>query len=120
MNIVEVELIQLAKNSSRPQRNAKEARNQRVASLVRVSTDEGIDGLDEAWCNAALAEAVVLGRIRPQVLGVDPFNVEEIWHQAFDASTLYDPKGAVGAGMSCLFTAPLQFLAANPVAGPLE
>jgi L-alanine-DL-glutamate epimerase-like enolase superfamily enzyme len=100
VKIVDVELIQLAKESDHPHRNAKQARSRRVVSLVRVTTDEGIDGLGEAWCDPALADGVVLGKLRPQVLGEDPFNVELIWHRAFDGAAMYDPKGAVVAGMS--------------------
>jgi L-alanine-DL-glutamate epimerase-like enolase superfamily enzyme len=100
VKIVDVELIQLAKDSDHPHRNAKQARSRRVASLVRVSTDEGVDGLGEAWCDPALAEGVLLGKLRPQVLGEDPFNVEAIWRRAFDGSAMYDPKGAAVAGMS--------------------
>ena len=100
MKIVDVELIQLAKQLEHPHRNAKQARSRRVISLVRLSTDEGIDGLGEAWCDPALAEGVVLGKLRPQVLGEDPFNVEGIWRKAFDGAAMYDPKGAVVGGMS--------------------
>ena len=100
MKITDVELIQLAKDADHPHRNAKQARSRRVASLVRVTTDEGIDGLGEAWCDPALAAGVVLGKLRPQVLGEDPFNVEGIWRRAFDGSPMYDPKGAAVAGMS--------------------
>jgi L-alanine-DL-glutamate epimerase-like enolase superfamily enzyme len=56
VKIVDVELIQLAKESAHPHRNAKQARSRRVVSLVRITTDEGIDGLGEAWCDPALAE----------------------------------------------------------------
>jgi D-galactarolactone cycloisomerase len=100
MRIVDVELIQLKKQHAHPHRNAKEARSRRVASLVRITTDEGIDGLGEAWCDPALAESVVIGRLRPRVLGEDPFNVEGIWRKVFDGSAMYDPKGAVVAGLS--------------------
>ncbi|MQA97074.1 MAG: mandelate racemase/muconate lactonizing enzyme family protein [Streptosporangiales bacterium] len=100
MKIVDVELIQLAKDHPRPHRNAKEARSRRVVSLVRIATDEGIDGLGEAWCAPAVAEALVVGRLRPGLLGKDPFNVEGIWRDAFDGSAMYDPKGTLVAGLS--------------------
>jgi len=100
VKIVDVELIQLAKMNSHPHRNAKQARSRRVVSLVRITTDEGIDGLGEAWCDPALAEGVVVGKLRPLLLGDDPFNVEGIWRKAFDGSAMYDPKGAVVAGLS--------------------
>jgi L-alanine-DL-glutamate epimerase-like enolase superfamily enzyme len=67
---------------------------------VRITTDEGVDGLGEAWCDANLAEGVVLGRLRPLLLGEDPFNVEGIWRRVFDGGAMYDPKGAVVAGLS--------------------
>jgi L-alanine-DL-glutamate epimerase-like enolase superfamily enzyme len=100
MKIVDVELIQLAKVHAHPHRNAKQARSRRVVSLVRLTTDEGIDGLGEAWCDPALAEGVVVGKLRPLLLGEDPFGVEGIWHKVFDGSAMYDPKGAVVAGLS--------------------
>lgn len=100
VKIVDVELIQLAKDSDHPHRNAKQARSRRVANLVRVTTDEGVDGLGEAWCDAPVAEGVVLGKLRPQVLGADPFDVEAIWRQAYDGAAMYDPKGAYVAGLS--------------------
>jgi L-alanine-DL-glutamate epimerase-like enolase superfamily enzyme len=100
VKIVDVELIQLVKQSEHLHRNAKQARSRRVHSLVRIRTDEGIDGLGDAWCDAALAEGVVLGKLRPLVLGEDPFNVEGIWRRAFDGAAMYDPKGAVVGGMS--------------------
>ena len=100
MKITDVEVIQLVKSSDHPHRNAKQARSRRVASIVRVTTDEGIDGLGEAWCNAPLAEAVVLGQLKPQIVGQDPFNVEGIWRQLYDGAAMYDPKGAAVAGIS--------------------
>lgn len=100
MRIVEVEVIQLAKELEQPLRNAKQAPRRRTVSLVRLSTDEGIRGLGEAWCDPAVAEAVVLGKLRPLLLGEDPFNVEKIWRRAFDGSAMYDPKGSMIAGLS--------------------
>jgi L-alanine-DL-glutamate epimerase-like enolase superfamily enzyme len=100
VKIVDVELIQLAKDSPHPHRNAKQARSRRIASLVRITTDEGIDGLGEAWSDPHLAEGVVVGKLRPLLLGEDPFNVELIWRRAFDGAAMYDPKGGAVAGMS--------------------
>ena len=100
MKIVEVELIQLVKRLDEPMRNAKQGSRQRVANLVRLTTDDGLTGLGEAWCDAALAEGVVLGKLRPQVLGKDPFDTERIWHQAFEGGAMWDPRGAFVAGLS--------------------
>ncbi|WP_207471142.1 enolase C-terminal domain-like protein [Paracoccus fontiphilus] len=43
---------------------------------VRVHTDEGIVGLGETWFGAAAAEADVLDRIAPAILGEDPLRIE--------------------------------------------
>ena len=48
----------------------------------------------------ALAEGVLLGKLRPLLLGEDPFNVERIWQRVFDGAAMYNPKGAVVAGLS--------------------
>jgi D-galactarolactone cycloisomerase len=100
MKIVDLELIQLVKRSAHPHRNSKQARDRRTTSLVRITTDDGIDGLGEAWCDPALAEGILLGKLRPLLVGEDPFNVELIWRRVFDGSPMYDPKGAVVAGLS--------------------
>lgn len=100
MKITEVELIQLTKTLASPTRNSKQRATRRTASLVRLTTDEGVTGLGEAWCDPAIATGVVLGKLRPLVLGQDPFNVEGIWRRAFDGSAMYDPKGSFVAGLS--------------------
>ncbi len=100
MKITDVEVILLTKELSAPLRNAKQAPRRRVAALVRLHTDDGISGLGESWCDPEQAQAIILGRLRPLLLGEDPFNVERIWRRAFDGSAMYDPKGAFVAGLS--------------------
>jgi len=100
VKITQVEVIQLVKPLASPMRNSKQALRRRSISLVRLSTDESLTGLGEAWCEPTVAEAVVLAKLAPLVLGEDPFNVERIWQRAFHAAAMYDPKGSMLAGMS--------------------
>jgi D-galactarolactone cycloisomerase len=100
MKIVDVELIQLVKEYEHPHRNSKQAATKRITSLVRLTTDEGIDGLGEVFCDPALAKSAVLSRLRPELLGEDPFNVESIWNRAFHGAAMYNATGAFVAGIS--------------------
>ncbi len=99
MKITDLELIQLAKTLDHPHRNSKQTMVRRVFSLVRVSTDDGINGLGEASCDPAVAPGA-LARLRALAVGMDPFNVEELWQRAFHGSAMYDPKGAAVAAIS--------------------
>lgn len=101
MKITDVEVIQLAKTLDRPHRNSKQTAVRRFFSLVRVHTDEGIDGLGEAWCHPDVA-AGALARLRPLAIGADPFDVETLWNRAFHGASMYDPKGAAVAAISGL------------------
>jgi len=99
VKITDVEVIQLAKTLDHPHRNSKQTMVRRVFSLVRVQTDEGIDGLGEAWCDPNVAPGAV-ARLRSLAVGTDPFNVEELWNRAFNGAPMYDPKGAAIAAIS--------------------
>jgi len=99
VKITDLELIQLAKTLDHPHRNSKQTMVRRVFSLVRVVTDEGIDGLGEAGCDPSVAPGVI-ARLKRHVVGMDPFNVEELWQQAFHGAAMYDPKGAAIAAIS--------------------
>jgi D-galactarolactone cycloisomerase len=99
VKITDVEVVQLAKTLDHPHRNSKQTMVRRVFSLVRVHTDEAIDGLGEAWCDPHVAPGAV-ARLRSLALGVDPFNVEELWNRAFNGAPMYDPKGAAVAAIS--------------------
>lgn len=56
------------------------------------------------------AEGVVVGKLRRLVLGEDPFSVEGIWRTVFNGSAMYDPKGAVVAGLSGVDMACWDFM----------
>ncbi len=45
--------------------------------LVRVSTDEGLTGLGEAYWGAGVAE--IIHRLRPALVGENPFDVARLY-----------------------------------------
>jgi D-galactarolactone cycloisomerase len=99
VKITDVELIQLAKTLDHPHRNSKQTMIRRVFSLIRLTTDDGVDGLGEASCDPAVVSGL-LARLRRVFIGMDPFNVEELWQRAFHGAAMYDPKGAAVAVIS--------------------
>jgi L-alanine-DL-glutamate epimerase-like enolase superfamily enzyme len=63
--------------------------------LVRVYTDEGIDGVGEVSpMNAAVTHAMVERALAPLVVGEDPFDVERIWHKMLHRPYKLGPTGA--------------------------
>lgn len=58
-------------------------RNSRLATLVRVVTDEGIAGWGSCSGNGELIEFIVARVLKPFLLGMDPTQIEEIWDKAY-------------------------------------
>src|SRR6185436_14662639 len=81
-----------------------EAAGPRFRSLLRVSTDEGIDGWAEIETQPHVLKAVIdapgdatgmfqgLGRM---VVGADPFEMEALWHRLYTGSIYYGRRGVV-------------------------
>jgi len=68
----------------------------RQSNLVRIKTDEGIDGVGEIIVRAApeATEAIVRTILKPILIGSDPFDVELLWQRMFSAmSTRGHSKG---------------------------
>jgi D-galactarolactone cycloisomerase len=76
----------------------------RGATLVEVTTDEGIAGWGEALCQGLqppeIAAAAVMSALRPLVLGADPLEPEVLWHRMYHQTRDYGMKGAVIAAIS--------------------
>ena len=81
-----------------------EAAGPRFRSLLRVSTDEGIDGWAEIETQPHVLKAVIdapgdgsgmfegLGRL---LVGEDPFKIEELWHRLYTGTIYYGRRGVV-------------------------
>ncbi len=73
--------------------------------IVHVDTDEGISGIGESYHlkNPSVVADMVRERLRPLVIGHDPFDVAGLWERMFSRVT---QTGAVGvAGISGVDTA---------------
>src|SRR5207302_1122239 len=78
----------------------------RAATLVEVSTDEGIVGWGEALCQGLqppeIAAAAVQHALAPLVIGADPLEPEVLWHRMYHHTRDYGQKGAVIGAISAL------------------
>jgi L-alanine-DL-glutamate epimerase-like enolase superfamily enzyme len=78
------------------------------ACVIEVETDEGITGVGEADSSPAVMNAVVNAPVshdkskglKHVVVGRDPFDVEAIWNDMYEASYFYGRKGAAINAMS--------------------
>ena len=82
MRITEVSTIKLRYVLDVPMADAVHYMPERGLLLVQVGTDEGQVGIGECAAYGGTLdsmEAVVLGDLRPSLLGEDPFTVERLW-----------------------------------------
>lgn len=82
---------------------------QRSATLVEVSTDQGLVGWGEAFAQGLeppqIAAAVIEHALAPLVVGSDPLDTELLWHRMYHHTRDYGRKGSVVAGISAIDTA---------------
>jgi D-galactarolactone cycloisomerase len=71
---------------------------QRAASLVEVTTDDGVTGWGEAFGPAHMS-AAALAMLRPMLLGRDPFATEAIWNELYGR---YREHGRIGPFMDAM------------------
>src|SRR3954452_3906167 len=78
----------------------------RGATLVEVSTDEGVTGWGEALCQGLqppeIAAAAIRHALAPLVIGSDPLEPEVLWHRMYHHTRDYGQKGAVIGAISAL------------------
>ena len=70
------------------------------ALLVKVETDEGIEGWGECYGPAGVAKAVIDTLFKSQVLERDPFDVEVIWEHLYNRVKDYGLSGMTISGIS--------------------
>ena len=86
MKITNGETVGLAYPTKKPFYNALGRSAQRACLLVRIYTDEGIVGVGEAAPYGGpliSTETVIRRELAPKLIGLDPMDVEYIWHRLF-------------------------------------
>lgn len=64
----------------------------RLASLIRVHTDDGRVGTGSAYSHPELVE-VTVKHLRPFLIGLDPLQIERMWWRLFFRTNWYGRKG---------------------------
>jgi L-alanine-DL-glutamate epimerase-like enolase superfamily enzyme len=77
----------------------------RLTSLVRVRTDEGIEGIGSAYSNPDMVRCVVEGNLKGLLAGDDPTDVKALWNKMYRATRWYGRKGAAISALGAIDTA---------------
>lgn len=79
---------------------------QRSATLVRITTDNGLIGWGEAFAQGLeppeIAAAAIEHAFKPLVLGQNPLNTSVLWHTMYAQSRDYGRKGSVISAISAI------------------
>lgn len=100
MRIREVEVVLLKKTMDRPLILSRGEIGERRFAFVLVHTDEGITGLGEGVGDPALVQATVERRLKPILIGEDPFDIERLWWKMFAGAVYWDLKGTLLTAIS--------------------
>lgn len=66
----------------------------RLSSLIRVSTDSGIEGIGSVYSHPDLVRLIVEQQLRDLLIGEDPLEIESIWEKNYRVTRWYGRKGA--------------------------
>ncbi len=76
----------------------------RSAVIVEISTDAGITGWGEAFCQGLqppqIAAAAIESALKPLIIGANPLDTEVLWHKMYHQTRDYGGKGAVMSAIS--------------------
>jgi D-galactarolactone cycloisomerase len=76
----------------------------RSAVIVEISTDGGITGWGEAFCQGLqppqIAAAAIDSALKPLLIGANPLDAEVLWHKMYHQTRDYGGKGAVMSAIS--------------------
>ena len=72
------------------------------AVLVRLTTDNGLEGIASAGVGNGAAAYVLEHHLKPIVLGQNPFDVELLWEKMFRSTLNYGRKGLVLEAISAV------------------
>jgi len=70
--------------------------------IVKITTDEGLSGVGEAWAGGppAPVESAVNDALAPQILGENSGNIEFLWHKMYQFAYRYGTEGVILCAIS--------------------
>lgn len=79
---------------------------QRAATLVRITTDQGLTGWGEAFAQGLeppeISASVLKHALKPLLLGQNSLDIGVLWHQMYVATRNYGRKGSVVSAISAI------------------
>jgi L-alanine-DL-glutamate epimerase-like enolase superfamily enzyme len=76
-------------------------------TIVRVHTDEGIDGIGQAESPSLVIDAIIKtsGGLEDILIGEDPLQVERLWQKMYSSTGLFGRRGVTIAAIGAVETA---------------
>jgi L-alanine-DL-glutamate epimerase-like enolase superfamily enzyme len=70
--------------------------------FIRISTDDGFEGLGEAWWGLSVkpVQSAIENVLVPQIMGEDPTRIEYLWNKMFRHGYRYGTEGILLCGIS--------------------
>ena len=53
----------------------------RLTSIIRVKTDDGVEGVGSAYSHPQLVRAIIQDHLAPLLIGKSPLEIEYLWKQ---------------------------------------
>ena len=104
MRITKVEPIMLRHTPQKALADGLTAIPSREVLLVKISTDEGIEGIGEGFSLASLKSTAVIVEeiLTPLLLGEDPQLIEHLWEKMYRQTFRFGRRGIVMAAISAV------------------
>jgi len=106
MKISDVEVFVLKTPLDEPFAFSQGWVHQRAATLVKVSTDDGLEGWGEAFVQGLeapeISAAAISHALKPLVLGENPLDTSVLWHKMYNTTRDHGRKGSVMSAISAI------------------
>jgi D-galactarolactone cycloisomerase len=106
MNIKNIEVFVLKTALDTPFAFSQGWVTQRSATLVRITTDNGLHGWGEAFAQGLeppeIAAAVIQHALSPLLIGQNALDISVLWHKMYSRTRDYGRKGSVVAAISAI------------------
>ena len=109
MKITDIEVFVLKTSLDTPFAFSQGWVTQRSATLVRVTTENGLQGWGEAFAQGLeppeIAAAAIEHALKPLLLGESALDIAVLWHKMYSSTRDFGRKGSVVAAISAVDTA---------------
>ncbi|MEI3610662.1 mandelate racemase/muconate lactonizing enzyme family protein [Pseudogracilibacillus sp. SO10305] len=106
MKITDVKVYVLKNKLERPFAASQGWIKQRSATIVEVTTDEGVTGWGEALCQGfqhpEISAATIVYALKDLIVGENPMETEFLWHKMYTYTRDYGRKGAIIGAISAI------------------